>query len=186
MTNEKYGDPLHRYALWFKSATGTCVYHNYQEMVAGMKQDTWDSYYAAGGTRQWLWQTCTEFAFYQSTDSRRQPFGFGTVNVKYLEDIYCKQPFGITSRDVARNVRITNRRYGGRRPKATKVFFFNGSIDPWHTLSIYDHDLNKSSPSRYIEGTSHCYDMYEARLNDPPSLTQARQDMADTLDKWLA
>jgi pimeloyl-ACP methyl ester carboxylesterase len=186
MTNTAYGDPLTRYALWFKSMVYGCVDHEYQVLINELKGSTWTSFFVQGGTRQWLYQTCSEFGYYQTTDSKNQPFGFSTFVAKYLEDIYCNQPFGITSQDVAKNVAETNKRYGGRTPNATKVFLFNGSIDPWHTLSIFDHDLNKSSPSRFIEGTSHCYDMFEARSNDPPSLTQARADMAAALDSWLA
>jgi len=186
MTNKGYGDPIKRYSLWFKSTGGQCVDSSYTEMVDELKKESWDSFYAADGTRQWLWQTCTEFAYYQSTDSKKQPFGFGTVTVKYFEDLYCTQGFGVTAQDIANSVALSNKHYGGKSPNATKVFLFNGSIDPWHTLSVYDHDLNPSSPSRYIEGTSHCYDMYEARFNDPPALTKAREDMAATLDTWLA
>jgi len=186
MTDPKLGDPIKRLALLTQSTTGSCVGHDYKLMVSELKKDTWDSYYVSGGSRQWLWQTCTEFAFYQTTDSEKQPFGIGTLSLKYLEDIYCTQAFGITPQDIAKSVELTNKRYGGKAPKVTKVFLFNGSIDPWHTLSVFDHDLNKSSPSRFIEGTSHCYDMYEARSDDPPTLTKARQDMAATLASWLA
>jgi len=186
MTNAQLGDPINRLAALSKSTGSPCVHHDYKQIIDLLKQDSWDSPYVNGGSRQWLWQTCTEFAYYQTTDSEKQPFGVGTVSLKYQEYIYCTQPFGITPQDIANSVMLTNKRYGGRAPNATKVFFFNGSIDPWHTLSVYENDLNKSSPSRYIEGTSHCYDMFEARSDDPPSLTQARKDMAATLASWLA
>jgi len=186
MTTAQLGDPIKRLAALSKSVGSPCINTDYHQIINQLKEEAWDSPYVSGGSRQWIWQTCTEFAYYQSTDSNKQPFGVGTVGIKYLEELYCKQPFGITSQDIATNVALTNKRYGGRAPNATKVFFFNGSIDPWHTLSVYGGDLNTSSPSRYIEGTSHCYDMYEAKPDDPPSLTQARKDMAATLTSWLA
>lgn len=98
MTNTSYGDPLHRYGRWYKSDVGSCVGHDYEELIKLLKEDTWDAVLVRGGgtkiywflihwffkmifdqafliARQWNWQTCTEFAYYQSTDSENQPFG---------------------------------------------------------------------------------------------------------------
>jgi len=184
MTNTSYGDPLHRYGRWYRFDVGSCVNHDYEELIKLLKEDTWDAVYVREGARQWNWQTCTEFAYYQSTDSENQPFGH-TANLTYLEETFCDAIFNISESLIASAVSKTNKRYRGRNPKVTNVFFMNGSIDPWHTLSIFEHDLNPTSPSRYIEGTSHCYDMYEDTPNDPPALTKARQELANAISMWL-
>jgi pimeloyl-ACP methyl ester carboxylesterase len=186
MTHTDFGTPLDRYALWFNlTSGGDCIDVNYHAEIEGLKDESWTSDAVQGGSRQWLWQTCTEFAYYQSMDSKSQPFGYRAIDVSYLEDIYCVEPFGITAKAIADSVNLTNQKYGGKAPNATRVFLMNGSIDPWHPLAIYEHDLNKDAPSRYIEGTSHCYDMHDALPTDPPQLTKARADAAAQLTEWL-
>jgi hypothetical protein len=185
MTDADLGTPLDRYSYWFNKTNTGCIDLDWQGQIDYLKQESWDSVAVQGGDRQWLWQTCAEFAYYQSTDSKNQPFGLRTIDINYLEDTTCVRPFGITSQEIASSVEVTNQKYGAKSPNATRVFLMNGSIDPWHTLAIYEHDLNKDAPSRYIEGTSHCYDMHDALPTDPPQLTQARQDAADQLTEWL-
>ena len=37
--------------------------------------------------RQWMYQTCTEFGFYQTSDSDKQPFG-DLFPLKYVHDCF--------------------------------------------------------------------------------------------------
>lgn len=101
MTNETYGDPIHRLASVFHASGQSCAYHDYVPTVTGLKQESWDSYFVQDGrksdkffgiglsnarsiilVRQWFWQTCNEFGFSTSNDSKDQPFGFETVGIK--------------------------------------------------------------------------------------------------------
>jgi len=179
MTDTKIADPLQRYSSWLKSNGGNCVSH-YGRGPAVYKTD-WNASSVVSGSRQWLWQTCNEFGYFMTTDSANQPFG-RTVAISYLKQV-CRESFGITNEE--QKVYGTNQVYGGRSPKVTNVFFMNGGIDPWHRLSVYEKDLNPSSPVRLIEGTSHCYDIFEARQDDPPQVTKARQDAANAISYWL-
>jgi pimeloyl-ACP methyl ester carboxylesterase len=192
VTNTKHGqDALHRYSYWFKNVAGVdCANVDYKSDVETLKKTSWNSAYTLLGERQWLWQTCTEFAYYQTTDSMNQPFGYRTVALDYEETLYCNDVFGVTDQQVNSSVDASNQRYGGLSPQLTNVFFFHGSIDPWHTIGIYqgtyNGDYNPSSPIRFIEGTSHCYDMYDTKQGDPQQLIQARADASATIDSWLA
>lgn len=71
------------------------------------------------------------------------------------------------------NVNATNKNYGGLQPQVTNVVFVQGTVDPWHALGPIDSQI-PSSPSIYINGTSHCADMYQPNVNDSEDLVNAR------------
>jgi hypothetical protein len=86
MTNASIGDPLTRYAqvnaLLAQTYNRTCLKTAYRTLFDAVKNTSWNTPEAENGDRQWFWQTCTEFGFYQSTGSDRQPFG-ATIPVEY-------------------------------------------------------------------------------------------------------
>ena len=49
-----------------------CLPHTYQELLDYLGQL---EYGATGGYRQWIYQTCTEFGWYQSSDQPGHPYG---------------------------------------------------------------------------------------------------------------
>lgn len=78
MTNNEMGDPLTRYAalnmLILDTYSQKCLDISYNKSIEELKETSWNSSASVGG-RQWFWQTCIEFGFFQSTDSMMQPFG---------------------------------------------------------------------------------------------------------------
>ena len=83
------------------------------------------------------------------------------------------------------NVNATNARYKGASGySGTKVSFPNGSNDPWHVLGVLTPTNNKVYPI-IIDGTSHCADMYPAKPDDRPSLTQARASIRTHVISWV-
>ena len=53
---------------------------------------------------------------------------------------------------------FTNDYYGANQPSGTRIVFVNGSVDPWHALSVL-RDLSKTETAIYIPGTAHCANM---------------------------
>lgn len=74
----------------------------------------------------------------------------------------------------------TNIRYGGLKPQVTNVIFIHGSIDPWHALGLTNLS-NATFPSIFINGTSHCADMYQPNANDSMDLSIARDRINDLI-----
>ncbi len=75
---------------------------------------------------------------------------------------------------------VTNDFYGAKNPDVDHVVFVHGSVDPWHQVGIYESDLNADAPAIYIEGSSHCADMYEdgdSGVPQSPQLTDARAEI---------
>ena len=67
----------------------------------------------------------------------------------------------------------------------SNIVFPNGSIDPWHVLSITTQQEGSSVIALFINGTAHCANMYPPRVSDPQELKEARIDIAALLGEWL-
>jgi len=158
---------------------GGCTGTSYNDYINGMKQTSFDSDYA--DSRSWVWQTCTEFGYFQSTDKAQNIFG-STVPVSFYID-QCTQIYGsqFNAQTINQNIANTDQFYGGRDNfRGTNVVLPNGDVDPWHALGILSS--KGTVTAALISGTAHCADMYPARSQDPPGLTQARI----TIDNGIA
>ncbi|XP_043926183.1 putative serine protease K12H4.7 [Protopterus annectens] len=159
-----------------------CLDASYKKFLEDMTNVSWDGP-AAGGERQWIYQTCTEFGFYQSTDSPNQPFtGFPLkYHLQQCLDVYGAEFDCIT---VTNAVQQTNENYGGYSIKSSRIVFPNGNIDPWHFLGI-TKQISEELPAVLIKGVAHCANMYPARPEDLPQLVSAREYIGQLLQKWL-
>lgn len=184
MSDASLGDPYARYAavarLMMDTFSTKCLDASFSTYVKDMTNTSWDGP-AAGGGRQWVYQTCSEFGFYQSTDSPNQPFtGFPLAyHVKQCADFY-----NISAEQVAEAVAQTNEYYGGYDIRSSRIVFPNGSIDPWHALGI-TQDITPDLPAVFIKGTAHCANMYPASGEDLPQLSLARDHIYVLLQQWM-
>ncbi|XP_033832305.2 thymus-specific serine protease [Periophthalmus magnuspinnatus] len=184
MADASLGDPYSRYAavarLMMENFSMKCLNVSFNYYVQDMTNTSWEGP-AAGGGRQWVYQTCTEFGFYQSTDSPDQPFaGFPLdYQVKQCADFY-----NVSAEQLADAVAQTNEYYGGYDIRSSRIVFPNGSIDPWHALGI-TLDITPDLPAVFIKGTAHCANMYPARAEDPVQLVMARDHIFLLLQQWL-
>lgn len=135
--------------------------------------------------RQWFFQTCNEFGYFQTSDSPSQPFG--TLIDIDLYTIACEKVFGISLSQTANSINHTNAFYGGDdiSKNVTNIIFPNGSIDPWHVLGI-TANISDTLVAVFINGTAHCANMYPSNRYDRPQLVQARQKIDAVLGSWLS
>nr|XP_018667737.1 putative serine protease K12H4.7 [Ciona intestinalis] len=202
------GSPLKRYAeinrLTLKESNVSCLDSSYQKFVSDTKATSWDK---ATGMRQWLYQTCTEFGWFQSSDSTHQPFkGFPLkFSIQQCQDI-----FGIPSEIIYKGVQRSTENYGGLSVAGlvTNVTLYNGLIDPWSDVSYMAGNLNLNpentllrpkrnvlsmSKSRtdvgivslIVPNTAHCAIMYPASDKDSIYLKKARLDVENAVKEWL-
>ena len=126
MNNENLGEPLLRYAqvnsLILSTYKQKCLDSSYDNFINELSATNWNES-AAVGCRQWTYQTCVEFGFFQSTDSKMQPFG-ETVPVEFYVQ-QCKDIFGDNFDLELLNDSIynTNINYGGYDYEGTRVVF---------------------------------------------------------------
>jgi hypothetical protein len=163
-----------------------CLDVDYQGFITALSDTS-----AGGGwsdTRSWIWQTCNEFGFYQSTDSSTVTNSFTGSDISinwYVQQ--CAQAYdsSLTNSTVFANIQKTNKQYLGQKGyNGTKVVFPNGTNDPWHVLSVLSATNKKTYPV-IIDGTSHCYDMYGPDSSDSPSLIQGRKKIRNHVISWV-
>ncbi|XP_060841319.1 thymus-specific serine protease-like [Rhopalosiphum padi] len=133
--------------------------------------------------RQWLYQTCTELGFFQTSNQDHHLFG-NTVSLEYFTDL-CIDVFGksFNLNTLSKAVNKTNIMYGGSKPRVSRIVFVRGSIDPWNPLGLSFLPINSSTI--LIEGTSHCADI-DSYSSDPSQLSEARVDILMYLKKYLS
>ncbi|XP_064470915.1 putative serine protease K12H4.7 isoform X2 [Ornithodoros turicata] len=161
----------------------SCLDTDYYGLIDTLKEKDFSSTGGAAA-RQWTYQTCVEFGFFQSSDDPDQPFG-PLFPVKYsIKE--CRDIFGARFDEAMLNngVQETNTMYGGIHPVLRNVTFPNGSVDPWHALGILE-DISADVTAVYINGTSHCVDMNAARQSDPPQLIEARKKIMEQVAIWI-
>jgi len=187
MNNASTGPEVNRLAavnqLLLDVFNSTCFEYKYDTMIQEMRNVSWNSSEAAG-TRQWTYQTCNEFGFYQTSEDKKKLFGdrFSIdLFIKQCTDIYGSN-FNVESLNEL--IEHTNEIYGGLSPNTTNVIYVHGSADPWHPLGLF-HSNNPFEPTIYIEGTAHCADLYEPRDTDFPQLKEARKKIIKFLTHLL-
>ncbi|KAG0722922.1 putative serine protease K12H4.7 [Chionoecetes opilio] len=183
MMNDTMGSYYIRYAslnsLLLDVAGEKCLDHTYSSMVKELKSVAWKEQ-----CRAWLYQTCTEFGFYQTSDALHQPFGY-EFPLQFFTG-QCQDVFGsrFTEKVIRSGIQRTNTLYGGYDLKVTRVVFPNGAIDPWHALGVTT-DLSSGATALFINGTAHCANMYPASPGDPTQLIQAREQILALIQQWL-
>ncbi|XP_060598936.1 putative serine protease K12H4.7 [Ruditapes philippinarum] len=193
MTDESRGDSIQRYAdvnsLILDTFGKKCLNLRYNKLANSLNHTEWGSV-SAEGSRQWLYQTCTEFGWIQSSWSPKQPFGAWIYFPFNLTTDFCVSVFPpciYGGSEVLYNSEQTNRFYGGLSLPISRAVFVNGMMDPWVKASLtvpgpFSRDIDIIS----IEGTAHCADMYPPSPIDPPQLAAARSKISKTIGNWLA
>ncbi|CAH0746146.1 unnamed protein product [Diatraea saccharalis] len=125
----------------------TCLDYSYDNMIKELRNVTW------GGdeARQWMYQTCTEFGFYQTSSAEVEVFGDAFTLDFFIQQ--CEDVFGKKfNKEFVRNAAAwTNSKYGGLDVSVSRVVFVHGSVDPWHALGITVTKDN-DAPAIYIHG----------------------------------
>lgn len=157
---------------------------NYMAAIQSLRDTELDSYAVSSHSRQWMYQTCTEFGWFQTSGSKYQPFGSGfTVDLYYN---MCRDIFGqhMTNEFIEAGIKRTNRKYGGWNLNVKRVYFTNGVLDPWRAVSV-QYDLNKHSPADFIPGASHSSDLFSISEKDSLDMRQAKARVQMLVDYWL-
>merc|ERR1711865_335183 len=125
-------------------------------------------------SRQWIFMSCNEFGYFQTTTGANQPFkGFGAVGIEFAGYQTCKAAFNVSDdyKGPKRNSDelLANTEYGARALEGINITIPNGSMDPWHALAIVNQTdeffsntqhLSQREQVVFIKDTAHCRDMY--------------------------
>ncbi|KAL4717657.1 hypothetical protein ACJJTC_000806 [Scirpophaga incertulas] len=168
-------------AMMLKKNNQTCMDYSYDNMITELRKTSWGKDEA----RQWMYQTCTEFGFFQTSSAEYKIFGNEFELDFFIQQ--CQDVFGkkYDKKFLQNSIDWTNTEYGGLNYTVNHVIFVQGTIDPWHALGITYSNNPIDMPALYIKGTAHCANMYPARDSDLPDLKQARTTIAQHLRLWL-
>lgn len=187
LVNEKLGKSFDRLAyvsnMILNATKEKCLDYRYTKMIHELRNITWDSEQAEGG-RQWMYQTCTEFGFFQTSTGQSTVYGNNFPVEFFVQQ--CIDIFGPRyNMDLLKSaVARTNILYGALNLQVTNVVFVHGSIDPWHVLGIIQSS-NPQAPAIYIKGTAHCANMYPPSEHDMPQLKEAREQIKGLIKQWV-
>merc|ERR1712002_375010 len=176
MTDETFASPLERLAvvnsMMLEEAGEPCIMHDYESFLNIISNTKWSGH--GVGYRQWIWQTCTEFGWYQTTNQPSGVYG-SSLDLGFFER-WCQDAFGdyFTHERMKKNVEASNIEYGGITPDVRNVVFVHGTVDPWHAMGVLQN-LSEDAVSILIPGTSHCADMYGDSEEDSVELVRARR-----------
>ena len=161
--------------------------------------------------RQWIWQSCHEFGYFQTATASAQPFEpFGhTLDISTAGAAICEAAFGFAhysgpAANAATLAAATE--YGARQVMVPNITMPNGNMDPWHALGVvntsdafYEAGGGKQRVGAGVsvvelDGTAHCRDMYAPaafeKLNPPisdtPSVEWAHAKIANDVARYLA
>jgi len=124
--------------------------------------------------RQWIFMSCNEFGYFQTTTGANQPFqGFTSGDIKAAGYAVCRAAFNV-SEDYkgpkGNSIELlANTEYGARKLEGINITIPNGSMDPWHALGVVNatdlfysqtQQLSEDERKVFIQDTAHCRDMY--------------------------
>ncbi|XP_014836251.1 PREDICTED: thymus-specific serine protease-like [Poecilia mexicana] len=166
--------------MYHNTSDESCLDVSHEETVKNLMDTSHKSRRRA--ERQWTYQTCTEFGFYQTCEDTTCPFS-GMVTLQAQTKI-CTKVFGISQHSLPSRIAFTNSYYGGDNPNTYRVLYVNGGVDPWKELSVVQ-DSSEESQTVFIKDTAHCADMSKERLTDRHSLRKGRQEIENHVARWL-
>ncbi|EYB85935.1 hypothetical protein Y032_0288g1485 [Ancylostoma ceylanicum] len=196
MSNATLGDEMTRVKKlmdWYVTMNGgtlDCYPNSYKEFVRYYSDISYSNQLLDDvvATRSWIWQTCTELGYFQTTDGGNNGIFGSTLPVDFYSD-QCTALFGpeYTLTSTYQKVAAVLQKYGGADAyKGTKVCFPNGSIDPWKSLGLLNSNPANRVNAFLIDGTAHCADMYPASTKDRKSLTDTRALLKSQLNDWIS
>lgn len=152
--------------------------------------------------RQWTYQTCNEFGWFQTSESMHQPFG--TKYPLHFFTTLCADAYGelYTAEYIQQRINDTNKRFGGIELDVQNVYWTQGQLDPWieagkqtgpHTTVIPCKKKNPDSFLRplknwflLISDHAHCKDLDSISDEDAPALIASKKRIAHLVREWLA
>lgn len=155
--------------------------------VEGAMSEDPNQYKNGVGVRQWLYQSCKEYGYWQNANpnsalSTRSSF----INMSYHHNA-CQRLFGLV--EPANTQEINNSLYFPLMDASiSNIYFTNGENDPWSNLSLAEKNGNAVNPKfayHLIQGGAHCDDLHTPSSIDSDSLKTARNTMESLLTEWL-
>lgn len=180
--------PLDGYATFAKNLYSAWGVSPVELTAQGAVSENPLDYRNGVGLRQWYYQSCTEYGYWQNAHpdpalSTRSSL----INMDYHRSI-CQRLFGL-SRPANTEAINQNYYYPLQEESVSRIYFTNGEQDPWSNLSMAERNGNATNPRLayyLIEDAAHCDDLRAPSNTDQESLKIARSIMNSLLIDWVS
>ncbi|EAR86585.1 serine carboxypeptidase S28 family protein (macronuclear) [Tetrahymena thermophila SB210] len=139
------------------------------------------TYVANESGRQWTWQVCTYFGWFQSAN-QVQPMRSRTVNLQFYQN-QCNVAFQNFQNFPKSD--LVNTFYGGANLQAFNIVFTNGVEDEWQWASIRYPQGNMDAIISNCTDCGHCVEFRYPKPEDSPQLQQTRASLIQHYTKWI-
>lgn len=131
--------------------------------------------------RQWFYQSCNEFGWFQTSGSKHQPLGT-KFNTNFYTNI-CRDAFGkeYTDSAIENKIQDTNSFFKGLDPGVDNVYFTHGQLDPWRNAG-----LQAIGGSTIIPNYGHCKDFGSINARDSAEMRDSKVAIAELIEQWIS
>jgi len=155
-----------------------CLESTYGEMLESLTEPV-PNWSRAG--RQWMWQSCNEFGYFQVTGTALADESAVSPELFYK---LCEDAYGIIDgkRYVNTAAEDTRKFYGGYNFTGSNVYFTNGNVDPWSALSLLEGSDERRYQALVTNSTAHCAILGRS---DESTLVQDRHTLVAAIGGWI-
>jgi hypothetical protein len=131
--------------------------------------------------RQWFWQTCTQFGWFQTPSEYKMRSA--RLDIEFWE-WYCNVAFDYPGGLKLPDMNVTIAKFPWR---GTKILFTNGDEDPWKWASVMEQE-SEDRPNVMLtcEGCGHCKDFSNPADTDPDSVKEAKEKIRTVIAEFLS
>lgn len=161
----------------------TCIMIDWNQTILELSNTTVDP--DGENWRSWLWQTCTEFGYYQTCEKDSTcPYGRGYHNIDIDYEI-CRRIFHLSPSSVKKNIAATTTYYRvNNGSEKSRILSINGDVDPWSELAVIN-STTTLLPAYMVPGASHHYWTHPIKATDDIEIQKARNLIYNTVTTWL-
>jgi len=211
LIKDEHSDPLAAMASMVQMFYGgedgeaVCIPSSWDELIGELQNEEFDGQSAM---RQWVYQSCNEFGYFQTTEGDGHPFtSLTSCSLEIAGKLMCEEAYGIKNyKGPLKNgagmgdTYASDERYGARSIIGANITMPNGNMDPWHSLGVVnetakfyadDQVTTEGDTVVFIDGTAHCRDMYAPnafapKFNDTGSVVWAHKKIKEQVLGYLA
>jgi len=148
---------------------GTCLYNYFDGAVIYQK----DLRALPFNYRSWFWQKCSMFGYFRTVPGSAN-------NADYYRSV-CTASYGT---DVFPDEAFWDNYYGGWKNPETNIFFPNGGLDGWSSLSVLEKNVFRQGVG-LVPDASHCEDMYGVQYEQTPGMTEMHDSIRAQVLLWI-
>ncbi|EDW83811.1 uncharacterized protein Dwil_GK13807 [Drosophila willistoni] len=163
----------------FEQGGGKCNDLSYKAILSELLETK----YTGNIMRQWIYQTCNEYGWYQTSGSSNQPFGTKfplTLYTTMCADIYGEK---FSNEFITNQVWDTNEYFGRLEPGVYDIHITHGQLDPWRAMGIQDESLELVAT--VIPDYAHCKDFGSISDSDSEEMRDSKLAVAELVRKWV-